>query len=173
MDPQLMAMLQGGMPPGPGIPGEPGPQMAPNVAARMMDVPAVVPTAPPAGMPMPAPAPMDMGGAPMMDMGGAPMMPPPPPGGGAPMDMMAGGPMNASPLPSTDPGQIMALLSQFAADDQLKAIQMALAETKMAQAQAIQPVAAAMLEQAMSQATTMDGPGGGMGSYAGGEMGAY
>lgn len=85
--------------------------------------------------------------------------------GGAPMDVMAGGPMNASTLPSTDPGQLMALLSQFAADDQLKAIQMALAETKMAQAQAIQPVAAAMLEQATSQATTMDVPGGGMGSY--------
>lgn len=161
MDPQLMALLQGGLPPGPGIPGEPGPQMAPNVAARMMDVAPVAPTAPPMGMPMPAPAP---GGPPPMDAGAPPMDMPMAPGG-PPMDVMAGGPMNASPLPSTDPGQIMALLSQFAADDQLKAIQMALAETKMAQAQAIQPVAAAMLEQAMSQATTMDMPGGGMGSY--------
>jgi len=160
MDPQLMAILQAGAPAGPGIPGEPGPQMAPAVASRLMDV---QPTGPMPGME--SPMPMDMAaasmpmGAPPMHMGtpiGAPPMP---------MDMMAGSPTNASPLPSTDPGQIMALLSQFAADDQLKAIQMALAETKMAQAQAIQPVAAAMLQQAMSQATTMDVPGGGMGSY--------
>ena len=120
------------------------------------------------GAPAPGPAPMmDPGmmqqppmpqGDPMAMMAG-PMGP-----GGAPMDMAAGGPMNAPALPTTDPGQLMALISQMAAQDQQTAMMDAVNKTKMMQAQAMQPVAAAMLQEAVAQASTMDMGGGPVGA---------
>jgi hypothetical protein len=141
MDPQMMAMLMQGQ--GGGVPE--------------------APQGPPMG------APMGMAGMdPGMQMG---MAPPPPPQGDPMMmaqgpmgDMAAGGPMMASPLPTTDPGQLMALISQMAAQDQQTAMMEAVNKTKMMQAQAIQPVAAAMLQEAVSQASTMDMGGGPVGA---------
>ena len=141
MDPNLMALLaQGGGAPAPG-PMAPPPGMGGMAPQMGMD-----PMAPQMGM------------DPMAAMAG------PPGPGGMPMDMAAGGPMNAPSLPTTDPGQLMAIISQMAAQDQQTAMMQAVSQTKLMQAQAIQPVAAAMLEQAVAQASTMDMGGGPVGA---------
>jgi hypothetical protein len=119
--------------------------MAGNSPDQMMDQP----------MPPGAGAPMDPLAAAAGPSGPA----------GIPLDMATGGPMAASPLPTTDPGQLMAMISQMAGQDQQKAMMMALQQTKMMQAQAIQPVAASMLQQAMAQGATMDVGGGPVGGY--------
>jgi len=114
-----------------------------------------------------------MGGVPPQEMMGGPLPPEmmmsgmPPQGGpgGIPVDMATGGPMAASPLATTDPGQMMALISQMASADQQKAVMEALANTKLAQAQAIQPVAAQMMQMAMAQGATMDVGGGPVGGF--------
>lgn len=132
--------------------------MDPNLMALLAGgggAPAPGPMAPPPGMGGMAP---QMGMDPMAAMAG------PPGPGGMPMDMAAGGPMNAPSMPTTDPGQLMAIISQMAAQDQQTAMMQAVSQTKLMQAQAIQPVAAAMLEQAVAQASTMDMGGGPVGA---------
>lgn len=155
MDPNLMALLAGGggapapgpMAPPPGMGG-----MAPQ-QEYAMDMQGMSPDM---GMDMQGMSP-DQAMDPMMaGMAAGP--------GGMPMDMAAGGPMNAPAMPTTDPGQLMALISQMAAQDQQTAMMQAISKTKLMQAQAIQPVAAAMLQQAVSQASTMDMGGGPIGA---------
>lgn len=146
MDPQLMALLAGGG-------GMPAPGMAPGGPPPMDPMMAMGGGAPPMMQPQ-GPPPMD----PMM-MAAGPTGP-----GGMPADMAAGGPMNAPSLPTTDPGQLMALISQMAAQDQQTAMMEAVNRTKLMQAQAIQPVASAMLQEAVAQASTMDMGGGPIGA---------
>lgn len=163
MDPNMLAMLMGGQ-------GQPAP--GPTDMAPMAPLPGMSPGMDQAPMGMGAPAPAPPGAQAAADaMMGMPVAPTPDgsdplamamgPGG----DMAAGGPMMASAMPTTDPGQLMALLSQMAAQDQQMAAMQAVAQTKMMQAQAIQPVAAAMLQQAAAQASTMDMGGGPVGAF--------
>lgn len=114
------------------------------------------------------PDPAAMGGAgemgAAMDPMGAGAMPMAPQDAGM-VPMAPSGPMAANPYPTTDPGQLMAIIAQFADMDQKKAMMDAQALVARMQAEAMQPVAVVMLQKAMAQAQTVDvggGPVGGM-----------